>query len=201
MEEFFHQRLGAGDGQFLFHHLICSLSLEVRLIEPEQRPGVALGAAVIPEQSQHVLRQAEEPEFIGHRRLGLAQTAGGFLLRKAVGVNETAEGGSLFHKVQISPLEVFDQGQQRGPLLVHAHQQAGDFLQPCQTGGPQAAFSGDQFISARQGAAHAQRLENTMASDGLGQFFQRVGRKGAAGLIGVGLDGVNRQKQHLAPLV
>ena len=87
--------------------------------KPEQRPSVALGEALLPQQGKHILRQPQQPQLVGDGALGLSQTVGYLLLGEAVEIHEPGEGGRFLPEVQVPPLEVLHQGQERRGLLIH----------------------------------------------------------------------------------
>ena len=92
--------------------------------------------------------------------------------------------------MQLLPLEVFDERDQRAVPVARAQHDCVRAAPAQQLHRPQAALPGDELIAAAAGAAHQQRGEQAEAADGFRQLAQRffVGR--AAGLIGVGRDSV-----------
>ena len=65
---------------------------------------MAFGKAMLPEQGQHLLGQAQQAELVGHRRLGLAHLGGGLLLGEAIDGGEPLQRLGLLPKVQVPPL-------------------------------------------------------------------------------------------------
>ena len=76
MKQGFHILLRPGHSKPLLYHMPGGRALELRLLQAEQRPGVALGAAALPQQGEDIRREAEQAQLVGHRRLGLADAAG-----------------------------------------------------------------------------------------------------------------------------
>ena len=82
-------------------------------------------------------------------------------------------------------------------MAVRLDGQAGDALQSGQPGGTQAALSGHQLPPALP-AADGEGLKHSQLPDGGGQLLQLGLGEGAAGLVGIGLDGVHGEKEHPA---
>ena len=168
-----------------------------RLIgKPQQRPGMALRQARLPQALPHRLRQPQQPQLVGHGGLGAAQLFRRLLLTEPVAVDEPGDGGGLLEAVQIPALEILDEGQHPGVLLVHPGHQTGHLPQTRDPGGPQAALAGDQLIALLR-AADGQGLQNAVGADAGGQLLQAGLVKMAAGLLGIGMQ--QRQGDVLYP--
>src|ERR1700709_2327533 len=70
-------------GEAVAHGAVGELDLCVGVLETEQRTGLAGGEPPLAEQVEHLVRQAEEAERVGHRGTRLADAGGDLLLRKA----------------------------------------------------------------------------------------------------------------------
>ena len=139
---------------------------------------MALRQAVFLQKLPHGVRQPQQPQLVGHRRLRAAQTTGGLLLAEPVAGNEPGQGLRLLPAIQIPALEVLHQRQQRRVLLPYLRHQ---------TRHPQAPFSGHQLIACPL-TAHRQGLEDAVAADAFRQLRQGVLVEAAAGLLGIGAD-------------
>ena len=182
-----YKDLGLSANQYLavINDVGQSLPLGLRPLEPEQRPSVALGQAVFPQSLQHVRRQLQQPQLVGHGGLGLADAPGGLLLAHAEHADKLVDARRLLDEVQIPPLEIFHQGDQAGVLHVHVQQYTGYLLQTCQLCRPEPAFSRHQLIfPAAQ--THGERVQYAVGLYALAQLRQRLVVKAAAGLHGIG---------------
>lgn len=148
---------------------------------------MALRQAVFLQKLPHGVRQPQQPQLVGHRRLGAAQTTGGLLLAEPVAGNEPGQGLRLLPAVQIPALEVLHQRQQRRVLLPYLRHQTRHLPQSRHGGGPQAALSGHQLIACPL-TAHRQGLEDAVAADAFRQLRQGILVEAAAGLLGIGAD-------------
>jgi hypothetical protein len=101
---------------------------------------MALGKTACPQAEQALRGEFEKAELVGDGGLRAAQPPGGFFLRKVVGSDEFVQRNSFFPEIQIAALEVFYKSQERGAFFVNSEQNARDFLQPTQLGGPETAF-------------------------------------------------------------
>ena len=117
-----------------------------------------------------------------------------------VGLDQLGQRGGLLHKVEIPPLKVLHQGQQRRALAVHADQNAGHLGETGHAGGPQAALPGNQLVAAVLGPADGQGLEYAKLLNAGGQLLQALPGKAGAGLVRIGGNGGNGEKQHFGAL-
>ena len=117
--------------------------------------------------------------------MGLAQLFRCLLLAETVAADEPGNGGGLLEAVQVPALEVLDQGQHPGVLLVHLGHETGHLPQSGDAGGPHTALSRHQLIAASH-TAHRQRLQDAVGPDAVGQLPQSGLVKAAAGLLGIG---------------
>ena len=64
MKQGFHILLRPGHSKPLLYHMPGGRALELRLLQAEQRPGVALGAAALPQQGEDIRREAEQAQLV-----------------------------------------------------------------------------------------------------------------------------------------
>ena len=191
-EELLHIGLCRRHIHLLFPHFFQSRELPLLPLQPQYRPGMALGEIVLPQKRHTAFAQPQKPQLVGYRRLGPAQPAGRLLLAETILGNEPGNGGSLLHIVKIAALEVFNQGQDGAVLLGGPHQDAGHMGQPRQACRPQPPLPGHQHIASRR-PLDAQRLKHAVLPNGGRQLPQGLLVKMAAGLPGIGYDLINRQ--------
>ena len=115
--------------------------------QPQQRTGVALRQAIAVQRLHHRLLQPQQPQLVGHRRLAASQLFRRLLLAQAVAPQQPGDGLRLLHVVQIPPLEVLDQRQQRRVLLVYPRQQTRHLPQPGDPRRPPAALPRHQLYT------------------------------------------------------
>ena len=144
---------------------------------------------------QHRLRVAQQPQLVGDAALAFSQGLGSLFLGQPITLNQKPDPSGFFNETQILPLQIFNEGDHPALPVGHAHHQTGHFRKSCQLCGPQAAFSGDQLIASLN-SAHRQGLQHPMPADTLGQLRQRIFGKDRAGLVGVGRNGGEGQKDH-----
>ena len=154
-----------------------------------------LGKPPLAQQRHTRRREPQQPQLVRHRALRLAQSLRRLLLRQAVDRDELCDGGSLLHVVQVLPLQIFDQREQRRLLLVRPHRKARHLPQTRELRRPQPPLSCDQLVAVLP-APHGQRLQNTVAPDALRQLAQRLRLKVFPRLIGIRADRVHAQIQH-----
>ena len=148
---------------------------------------MALGQAVAVQSLRHRLLQPEQAQLVGHGRLAAAQLFRRLLLAEAVAAEQAGDGGRLLHIIQIPALEVLDQGQQGGVLLIHPGQQTGHLPQPGDPRRPPAALAGHQLVGCAL-LPDGERLQNAVGGDTGRQLLQTLRVEPAAGLLGVGTD-------------
>jgi len=99
----------------------------------------------------------------------------------------------FFNRVQVLPLQIFDQRQLHSLLVVGFHDNYGYLVQACQTGSPPAAFACNDLVIPIGHFPNGQGLNNAMLPDGLCQCLQLLIVKIPAGLVGIGFDFMKRQ--------
>ena len=156
---------------------------------------MALGQAVVMQSLRHRLLQPQQTQLVGHGGLAAAQLFRRLLLAEAVAAEQAGDGGRLLHVVQVPALEVLDQGQQGGVLLIHPGQQTGHLPQPGDPRRPPAALAGHQLVDCAL-LPDGERLQNAVGGDAGRQLLQTLRVEPAAGLLGVGTDIVDGYVSH-----
>ena len=88
----------------LFHHGLGRLELKLGVFQAQQCPGMALGGSAVPQDLQHLAGELQQPQLIGHRRLGFADSPGGLLLGEVVGGDQLVQRQRLLPEVQVFAL-------------------------------------------------------------------------------------------------
>ena len=151
-------------------------------------------------QLGHRRRQGQQPQRVGHGAAGFAHSGRGLLLGHVIRFHQGLEASGFLYGVQILPLEVFDHGQLGGLAVIGLHDNDGHFLKARQPRSPPAPFSGDDLIVAGGQLPDGKRLDDTVLSDGVGQFCQGCLVKVLARLGGTAFHLGNGQVQAAGAL-
>ena len=100
----------------------------------------------------------------------------------------------LFDGIEVGALEIFDQRQLHGLLVVGLDHDDRNLVETCEPGCAPAALTGDDLIEAGRQLPHGQRLDNAVHGDGVGQRLQFVRVKAFARLERIRLHLLQRQK-------
>ena len=133
-------------------------------------------------------RQGQQAEGIGNRTAAFADGFGNGFMRQAEFVGETLQAACFFNRVEVFPLQVFNQTHCQRGFVADVFDDDGNLGQPGQLAGAPAAFSGDQFVLRQSVLAHDNRLNNALGFDGLRQFLQCFVIHLHARLVTSGLD-------------
>ena len=139
------------------------------------------------------LAQFEQAQDVGHGGAGTANELCRFFVGEVEVLYQLLQGAGDFEDVEVAALQVFDEGDGQRLLVVVVFDDAGDFRQPRNLAGAEAAFAGDDFVLAVGNGTDDQRLQDAVFGDGLRQFLQGVVVEDFARLIDAGTDfgGVN----------
>jgi len=113
----------------------------------QQGAGVAFADSAIDKRLLNRVGQFEQAQGVGDRHAAFANPLGNLLVRQAKLVRELAVGMGFFQCVQISALDVFDQGQFQFLLVASLTHNHGHFGQPGQLRGLPAAFTSNQNVA------------------------------------------------------
>ena len=107
-------------------HMTKGVQPFLLVLQPQQRPGVALREAVFHQQAAAFRGEPQQPQLIGKGGGGTAQSGGGLLLRGAGAAEIGGDGGGLLQVVQVPALDIFDKGQQGGFVCLRLYPETGD---------------------------------------------------------------------------
>ena len=195
----FHKPLGLLDIERFFADAGDGLELEALVAQAQQRAGMAFGQARLEQIAAHGGREMEQPQLVGDERLALAEARGERFLRHAVCAQQLAVAFRLLDKVQVAPLQVFDQRKDGAGLLRGALHDAGHLPHADQATGAQPALAGDELVHAGN-TAHDQGLDQPGLRDGGRQLLQALLVELAARLVRVRLNAVYGQHHQLPAL-
>ena len=108
----------------------------------------------------------------------------------------------FFERIQVLPLQVFDQRHHGGIAVVHFPLHCRDFVQAGQHRRAEPPFAGDDLVAVLGGRVRSDqyRLQQALDADRLRQVFQFGLVEVHAWLEGVGVDLVHRDGDHRDPL-
>ena len=108
----------------------------------------------------------------------------------------------FFHRVQVLPLEIFNQRQLHSLPVIRLHHQGRNFGESSQPGRSPAPLSGNDLIVLGLGKLpHRQGLQNAMHRNGVGQGLELFLIKIPAGLIRIGLHPLQRRHAEISLLL
>ena len=179
--------LRLSDAPALVHDALGEGGLGLLPLHHEHRPAVAGGQPALDHQLPHGGGQGGEPQGVGDGGAGLAHPGGQLLL----GQPEVGEQGQvalrLLHRVEVFPLEVFDQAQLQHLPVVRLDDDHRHLPAAGQLGGPPAALPGDDLIVPGGQPPDCEGLDNAVFPDGGGQIGQGVFIEPLSGLVQPGL--------------
>ena len=95
------------------------------------------------------LRQVEQAQQVRHRGARAADGIGGLLVRELELADQARQRERLLERVQVLALDVLDQGERDGVLVVDAPQHGRDLVQARHLRGAPAALAGDDLVALR----------------------------------------------------
>ena len=106
------------------------------------------GEVALLDEPLDLLGEGQKAHDVGDGGAGSAHPLGGFLLGQAVVLDKGAVACGFLHRVQVLPLEVFDQAQLHDHAVVGLDDDGWDLGKARHAGGPPPAFSGDDLVVA-----------------------------------------------------
>ena len=188
------QQLRLTDGQPQRNDFLGGLLLLLLGFQLQDRPGVTGGQLALPDALLHLGTQPQQPQSVRHSGAGLPYPAGGFLLGQAVFVHQRLIPQRFFQGIQILTLQILDQRQLHGLLVVGLDDYRGYVAQVRHPGGTPAPLTGNDLIVAVGHFPHRQGLNDAVNGDGIRQRLQFFLVEVLPGLIGVGFYLVDRQQ-------
>ena len=134
----------------------ADLGLLARGRQREQRARVAHLELAFLDQRADGLRQVEQAQQVRHRRARAADGLGGLLVRELELADQARERERLLERVQVLALDVLDEGERDGMLVVDAPQHRRDLVQARHLRGAPAALAGDDLVALRLALGSAQ---------------------------------------------
>src|SRR3989442_5973256 len=177
------------------YRLLGERRRDTRVLEREQRAGVADRETAFMQQREHRRRQFQQAEGVGDRGAVATHRVRDVLLRQAEFREETLVAARLVHGREVVTLQVLDQREREGGAVVDFALHRGDLLPAQRLASPQSALAGDQLeaAGAARDGAHHDGLQQTGLAPGALELLQRLGGDVPARLVGVGADVGDRQ--------
>ena len=101
---------------------------------------------------------------------------------------ESVEGAGLLHGIEVSALEVLNDGDLHGLLVGDLAEDGGDGGLAGALRGEPATLAGDELEAATSQAADEDGLNDTIGADAGGELFELVIGEAGAGLEGIAVD-------------
>ena len=130
------------------HHLLGGLALHHLGGGAQNGPGVAGRQGSVLHQLQQILRQSQQTQSVGDGGAGLAHLLGHLLLGHAVLFHQHLITPGFFRRVQVFPLEVFNESQLHDLSVVCFDNDGGHFSKAGLLGGAPTPLAGDDLIVA-----------------------------------------------------
>ena len=165
----------------------------LRVLQAQNCTGVSCGQLAALKHFQDLRGQVQQPKCVGHGGPGFSHPLCRLFLGHGIILHQRLIAQGFFHRVQVLPLQVLNQGQFHGFLVVGLDDHGGDLRQVRHPCGPPAALAGDDLIIAVAALAHGQGLDNAVLPDGRCQVLQSLRVKFPPGLVRVRLNFVNGQ--------
>ena len=148
---------------------------------------MALGDVALGQRLLDGRLEVEQPQRVGYRGSGSADTSGDVVLRQTELVGELAIGVSLLHGVQVGTLYVLDDRDSKLIALGHLANDRRDVVEAGHLRRPDAALARDKLIAVEDfGDEH--RLKNAVDGDAGGERLERTLLDLLAGLVRIAAD-------------
>ena len=122
-----------------------------------------------------------------HKLLEMQTILGQLGLGQVVELHQLLISLGLIDRVQVFPLQVFDQGQRSGLLVIEIVHDGRDLFPAQALGRPEAALAGNDFVAALV-LADNDRLQEPFFLQGLGQLLDGIVAKSPSWLVAVRTD-------------
>src|SRR5688572_27005469 len=123
------KRFGLAHREPLLRDQRADLGLLARGRQRKQRAGMAHFQFALLDQGADGLRQVEQAQQVRYRRARAADGLGGLLVRELELHDQAGKRERLLERVQVLALDVLDQGERDGVLVVDAPQHSRDLVQ------------------------------------------------------------------------
>ena len=142
----------------------------------------------------HLGRQSQQTQCVRHCRTGLDHALGNLLLRQSELLHQTLITFGFFDRVQVLPLQIFDQCQLHDLVFLSLKHHRRNVFQTCLTCCTPAALTcNDLVVAVLLALAHRDWCDDTVQANALCQLVQRYLIKDLPRLIGIRLDFCQRQ--------
>jgi len=173
-----------GDGLFGY------LTLEFRRWEAQQTARVALGESALGNELLQVRGELEEANEVEDRRAILAGAVADLLGGEIQFLAQAVEGDGGFDSVEVLALDILDERDLEKAIVGDVPDDYGHAIQASEFGGAPAAFSSDQLIPPAY-FPDDDRLNDSVSSNGLGEFGEPLLLKNAPWLQRIGVQSVD----------
>ena len=127
------------------------------------------GKNALLQKRQHLIRQSQQAQSVGDGGPGLAHLLSYLLLGQTIFIHQDLIASSLLGRIQVLPLEVFNQAQLHDLPVIRLNNDVG---QPGGLGRPPPAFTGDNLIVAGGQPPNRKGLNNAVDSDRFSEIGQ-----------------------------
>lgn len=174
---------------------LCKGKLTFGAFDAGKHPGMSCTQLAGTNKLLNFIRKRQKTQEIGYCGTRTTDTLCSHFLCITAGIHQSADAGSLFERVQILTLQVFNQGGFHPLLLVKLPHNAGNGRQAGHAGRTVTALAGHDTVTGA--FPHQQQgLQYTGLADTVAQCLQGFGIKMITGLVGVGIDLVNGNLQR-----
>ena len=186
------QRLRLTDRQA--DHLSGCLYALIRFVYRKDCPRVTAGDFAFADHRPHLVRQSQQTQCVRYRRTGLDHALGHLLLRQSELLHQTLITFGFFDRVQVLPLQIFDQCQLHDLVFLSLKHHRRNVFQTCLTCCTPAALTcNDLVVAVLLALAHRNWCDDAVQANALCQLVQRYLIKDLPRLIGIRLDFCQRQ--------
>ena len=155
--------------------------------DAQQRPCVSGAQAAVLHQLFHLLGQFQQPQGVCHSAPGFSHTLCHFLLGQLEHIHQLCIGVRLFHRVQILPLEILDQGDRHSLLVGQLPDHHRHFVHAQHSGSTPPALAVNDLIVQSQ-RTHQNGLYHAVLLNGIRQRLNCLIAELFPGLIPVGFQ-------------
>src|SRR6266404_3326649 len=152
---------------------------------------MAYGQAAFADKALNCRAKLQESQRVGDHSPALAHFGRHFLLLKLELFDQLRIALSFLHRIEIFPLEIFNQGELEHRPVVCLAKDYRNLRQTEQLSCAPAALSGDQFQMIIT-LSDNKRLDDPLLTDRVSQFPQSLRREIFSGLERAGADAIQR---------
>ena len=150
----------------------------------------------VAQANLHVGGQLEQAQVVGHGRAVFAHPVAQLFLAQVALAQQALVAEGDFDGIQVLSLNVLNQGHFQHLLVVGLADVGRNGFQTRQPGGLQAPLPADELVGVGAELAQGHGLDDALNLNALGQFVQGLLVEMGAGLVGVGLDVLDRNEAH-----